>query len=232
MSQSLEPGAVIRSVLRIYVDQAPVLMPAAAVVFVFTGILAAVLIASSPVLALVGLIVSLAATWVFTGMVVELVADVQDGRRDSSPRELLRAVAPVIGQLLGVALVAGVGIAVGFLLIIVPGLILFTVWSVAAPVVVLERPPGLRALRRSRELVRGSGWQVFAVILVLDIAVVLGASALQIAADAAGSGVGIVVRVVTGVLTAPLSALAAAVLYFELRRAAPAEPGASAGSPS
>ena len=232
MSQSLEPGAVIRSVLRIYVDQAPVLMPAAAVVFVFTGILAAVLIASSPVLALVGLIVSLAATWVFTGMVVELVADVQDGRRDCSPRELLRAVAPVIGQLLGVALVAGVGIAVGFLLIIVPGLILFTVWSVAAPVVVLERPPGLRALRRSRELVRGSGWQVFAVILVLDIAVVLGASAVQIAADAAGSGVGIVVRVVTGVLTAPLSALAAAVLYFELRRAAPAEPGASAGSPS
>ena len=232
MSQSLEPGAVIRSVLRIYVDQAPVLMPAAAVVFVFTGILAAVLIASSPVLALVGLIVSLAATWVFTGMVVELVADVQDGRRDSSPRELLRAVAPVIGQLLGVALVAGVGIAVGFVLIIVPGLILFTVWSVAAPVVVLERPPGLRALARSRELVRGSGWQVFAVILVLDIAAVVGASALQIAADSAGSGVGIVVRVVTGVLTAPLSALAAAVLYFELRRAAPAEPGVSAGSPS
>jgi len=232
MSRSLDPGAVIRSVLRIYVDQAPVLMPAAGVVFVFTGILAAVLIAASPALALVGLIVSLAATWVFTGMVVELVADVQDGRRDSSPGELLRAVTPVLGQLILVALAAGVGIAVGFLLIIVPGLILFTVWSVAAPVVVLERPPGLRALARSRELVRGSGWQVFAVILVLDIAAVVGASALQIAADSAGSGVGIVVRVVTGVLTAPLSALAAAVLYFELRRAAPAEPGVSAGSPS
>ena len=232
MSRSLDPGAVIRSVLRIYVDQAPVLMPAAGVVFVFTGILAAVLIAASPALALVGLIVSLAATWVFTGMVVELVADVQDGRRDSSPGELLRAVTPVLGQLILVALAAGVGIAVGFLLIIVPGLILFTVWSVAAPVVVLERPPVLRALARSRELVRGSGWQVFAVILVLDIAAVVGASALQIAADSAGSGVGIVVRVVTGVLTAPLSALAAAVLYFELRRAAPAEPGVSAGSPS
>jgi len=162
--------------------------------------------------------------------VVELVADVQDGRRDSSPGQVLRAVAPVLGQLILVAVVAGVGIAVGFLLIIVPGLILFTVWSVAAPVVVLERPPGLRALGRSRELVRGSGWQVFAVILVLDIAVVVGASALQIAADSAGSGVGIVVRVVTGVLTAPLSALAAAVLYFELRRAAGAEPAAGAGS--
>ena len=47
MSQSLDPGAVIRTVWRIYLDQAPVLMPAAAVVFVLTGILAAVLIAAS-----------------------------------------------------------------------------------------------------------------------------------------------------------------------------------------
>ena len=232
MSQSLDPGAVIRRVWRIYVDQAPVLMPTAAVVFVLTGVLAAVLIAASAALALVGLIISLAATWVFTGMVVELVADVQDGRRDSSRGELLRAVAPVVGQLILVAVAAGVGIAVGLLALIVPGLILFTVWSVAAPVVVLERPPGLRALRRSRELVRGSAWQVFAVILVLDIAVVLGASALQIAAESAGSGVGIVVRVVTGVLTAPLSALAAAVLYFELRRAAPQQADVGARSAS
>jgi hypothetical protein len=159
-------------------------------------------------------------------MVVELVADVQDGRRASSPRQLLRAVAPVLGQLILVAVVAGVGIAIGFILILVPGLILFTLWSVAAPVVVLECPPGLRALARSRELVRGSGWQVFGVILVLDIAVVAAASALQIAADSAGSGAGIVVQVLTGVLTAPLGALGAAVLYFELRGAREAEPAA------
>src|SRR5438309_7315648 len=153
MSQSLEPGAVIRSVLRIYVDQAPVLMPAAGVVFVFTGILAAVLIAASPALALVGLIVSLAATWVFTGMVVELVADVQDGRRDSSPGELLRAVTPVLGQLILVGFIAGVVIVVGLFALVVPGLYLITIWAVFVPVIVLERAPGLSSLGRSRELV-------------------------------------------------------------------------------
>jgi hypothetical protein len=232
MKPTLDAGAVIRSVFRIYVDQAPVLMPAAAAVFVVTGIGAALLIAATPSLALVGVIVGLVATWVFTGMVVELVADVQDGRRDASAGQLLRAVRPVIGQLILVGIVAVVGIAVGFLLFIVPGLILFTVWSVAAPVVVLERPPGLGALARSRELVRGSGWQVFGVILVLDILVVGGASALQFAADSAGTGVGIVVRVVVGVLTAPLSALAAAVLYFALRRGARSEPLSDAPPPS
>ena len=68
--------------------------------------------------------------------------------------QLLRAATPVIGQLILVGIVAGIGIVIGFVLIIVPGLILLTIWSVAAPVVVLERPGGLRALRRSRELVQ------------------------------------------------------------------------------
>jgi hypothetical protein len=188
-------------------------------VFVFTGVLSTVLVSSASGLALIALLISLIATTLFTGMVVELVSDVQDGRRDATPGRLLRAVAPVLGQLLLVALVAGVGIVVGLVLLIVPGLILLTVWSVAAPVVVLEHPAGLGALRRSRELVSGNGWQVFGVIFVLGILVAVVAGGIELAAESAGTGVGIVVRVIVGVLTAPISALAAAVLYFELRGA-------------
>lgn len=231
MNDSLDVGGVIRRVFHIYVDQAPVLLPAAAVVFVFSGILTGVLVAASPGLAIIGLIISIVASMLFTGMVVELVADVQDGRRDSSPGQLLKAVTPVLGPLILVGIVAGIGIAIGFVLIIVPGLILITIWSVAAPVVVLERPGVLAALGRSRELVRGNGWQVFGVILVLDVLVIVIASAIEIAANSAGSGVGIVVRVIVGVLTAPLSALAAAVLYFELRGEHVAEPVAGPAAP-
>ena len=75
---------------------------------------------------------------------------------------------------------------------------------------------------------RGNGWHVFGVILVLGILVVVAGSALEIAADSAGTGVGIVVRVIVGVLTAPLSALAASVLYFELRAPSPATSAESA----
>jgi hypothetical protein len=226
MTERLDVGGVIRRVLRIYVDQAPVLMPAAAVVFAFTGILAAVLAAASPSLALVSLLIILVATVLFTGMVVELVADVQDGRRHASAGQLLRAVTPVAGQLTLVGFVAAVGVVIGFVLVIVPGLVLLTIWSVAAPVVVLERPAGLGALGRSRELVRGNGWQVFAVIVLLYVVVLGASSALALAAESASTAAGIVVRVVLGVLTAPLSALAAAVLYFDLRSA-----GARGASP-
>jgi hypothetical protein len=218
MGERLDVGAVIRRVFDIYVDQAPVLLPASAVVFVITGIVTALLVAAAPGLAVVALVLSLVATYLFTGMVVELVADLQDGRRDHTAGQLLSAATPVLGQLILVAIVAGIGIVIGFVLIIVPGLILITIWSVAAPVVVLERPGVFAALGRSRELVRGNGWQVFGVIFVLFFLVLFISSGIEIAADAGGTAAALVARVVVGVLSAPLSALAAAVLYFELRR--------------
>jgi ABC-type multidrug transport system fused ATPase/permease subunit len=219
MTDRLDVGAVIRRVFDIYVDQYPVLLPASAVVFVITGIVSALLVAAAPGLALIALLLSLIAGTLFTGMVVELVSDIQDGRRDHSAGELLRAATPVLGQLILVGIVAGIGILIGFFLIIVPGLILLTIWSVAAPVVVLERPGVFAALSRSRELVRGNGWQVFGVIFVLFVLVIVVSSAIQIGAESAGTGAGIVARVILGILTGPISGLAAAVLYFDLRAA-------------
>jgi uncharacterized membrane protein YeaQ/YmgE (transglycosylase-associated protein family) len=235
MRDRLDVGGVIREVWSIYVDQAAVLMPAAAAVFVVTGILAA-LLASGGSLAgvLVAEVLGIVAGMLFTAMVVELVADVQDGRRDSTPGQLLRAATPFIGQLIIVGLVASIAIVIGLFLLIVPGLILITLWSVFVPVIVLERAPGLSSLARSRELVRGSAWQVFGVLFVLFVLVGLLSGVIDGAAASASTGAGIVVRVILGVLTAPLSALAAAVLYFQLRSsaaetAAPPAPGTAPG---
>jgi hypothetical protein len=229
MNNPLDVGAVIDRVFAIYVDQAPVLMPAAAVVFALSGILTAVLVAAGPGLTLLGALISLVATTLFTGMVVQLVADVRDGHRDASATQLLQSVTPVLGQLVLVGIVVGAAVLVGFILLVIPGLIVLTIWSVSAPVVVLERPGGLKALGRSRELVRGNGWRVFGVVSVFILLVLVVGVPLELLADALGTGAGIIVRVVVGVLTAPLSALAAAVLYFELR--GPPHPDPAAGGP-
>lgn len=218
MSDRLDVGTVFRRVFEIYVDQAPVLLPASAVVFVITGIIASLLVAAGNGLAIIAFLISFVAGALFTGMIVELVADVQDGRRDHSAGQLLKAIGPVFNQLIVVAIIAAIGIGVGFTLIVVPGLILMTIWAVVAPVVVLERPGVLAAFGRSRELVRGNGWQTFGVVLVLALLVQLVAVAIDASAESASTGVGIVVRVIVGVLVGPVSALAAAVLYFELRR--------------
>lgn len=218
MRASLTVGAVVRRVFEIYVEQASVLMPAAAVVFVIAGIFTELLYATgSSALAFLGLVVAMIATTLFTGLVAALVLDLEDGRRDASAMQLLRSVLPVLGSLIGVALISGILEGLGFVALVVPGLILVTIWSVAAPVVVIERVTAVTALRRSRELVRGHGWQVFAVILVLLIGVIVVSLALEAVAAEVDAAVGLVVRVVIGVLAAPISALAAAVLYVELR---------------
>jgi hypothetical protein len=80
--------------------------------------------------------------------------------------------------------------------------------------------------------VRGNGWNVFAVILLLVILVGVVSFLIEAVANSAGTGVGLVVRVIVGILTAPISSLAQAVLYFQLRGAparegvdGPGEPG-------
>ncbi len=231
MNSRIDIGGVISRTFEIYGDQIPVLIPASAVVFVITGILSELLVAASSGLVLVSFLLDLVATSLFTGMVVGLVADIQDGRRDASVEQLLRGVTPVLGQLIVVGIVAAIAQGIGFLLLIIPGALLVTNWAVFAPVVVLERPPGLKALRRSRELVRGNGWRVFAVVLFFFILVVVVGGAFEVAADAASAAAGLIVRVLVGVLGSPLIALAAAVLYFDLRRAHTAEQSLGAPPP-
>jgi hypothetical protein len=216
MTGSIDPRSVIHRSVNIYFDRASTLLPMAAVVFGITGVLDAILVAAGPGFVYLSFIVSDIAIALFTGLVVELVADAQGGRRDSSARSLVLTLAPTLPELLLVGLIVGIGIFVGFILIVIPGVILATLWSVAAPVVVLERPGNLRALRRSRELVRGDGLNVFYVILVMVFLVGIVGSGIDLAASSMGTGLGVAVRIIVEIFTAPLSALAAVVLYFDL----------------
>jgi len=217
---SLEVGEVVRRVFAIYIEQAAILFPAAAVVFVIGGLVANLIVYAAPGLAVVAIGLQLVTSSVYTGMIVKLVADVRAGRRDANTRRLLRAVQPVLPELVIVSVVAFLGELIG-LILLVPGLILLTLWAVAAPVVVVEHPGGLRALARSRELVRGNAWQVFGVIVSFGL-VVLSGLAVALLASAAGEGANLVAQVVVSVLVLPLVSLASAVLYFELRDLKPA----------
>jgi len=64
--------------------------------------------------------------------------------------------------------------------------------------------------------VRGNGWKVFGVLLVFVLCVGLLTSGIDLTAAAMGTGAGVVARVIFEIATAPLGALASAVLYFDL----------------
>jgi hypothetical protein len=226
MNYTIEPGAVIARAVDIYREHANVLIPAAAALFAVQAILAVVLGGGLGVFVS---LVSLVLGTFYQGMVVQLVRDVQDGRLDSTVGQLFASVTPVLITLLVVAFLFGVGVAIGFVLIVVPGLYLMTIWAVTAPVVVVERAGVLEAFRRSHALVRGNGWSVFAVILVVFVGLAIVSALAAVLTSGLGDvGSAIVAWAVTAV-TQPLSAVTAAVLYFALRERA-GEPPVSAGA--
>ncbi|HEY2333696.1 MAG TPA: hypothetical protein VGH58_01640 [Solirubrobacterales bacterium] len=217
MKRKLDVGGTLRQIFSTYGYQAGVLLPLAFGLFLLVAVIDGVL-ANSLLLISLGLAVSVVAGTLYQGMVVGLVRDVQDGRRDSSIGELIEATWPVVLPLIGAGVFAGICIGLGFLLFVIPGLILLTIWSVIAPVIVVERSGVFAAFGRSRALVKGNGWQVFGVIFVVFLitavaSVVLGAIGAGISDSFAMQ---VLVNLIASTLTAPIAALAAATIYFDL----------------
>jgi len=221
MNRKLDVARVFERIFEIYRDQFTLLIPAALVVFVPVAIISGLIYAGDVGIlgALIVAAIGTIATYWFQGMVVEAARDILDGRRDHTVGSLVRAAVPVIGPLLVAGILAGIAIGLGLLLLIVPGLFLLTIWAVLAPVIVIERRDALSSFGRSRELVRGHGWQVFGVIVVLFLLQFVVTAVIQALANSvADSVVGYsLADLIVRLLVAPLSALAAAVLYFELK---------------
>ena len=214
-------GSVLQRVFDIYRDQFGLLIPAALILFVPIAVINALILDSGLVLAfLLTSILALIGTFWFQGMVVEAARDIIDGRRDHDVGSLFRAALPFIGSLAGAGILAGIAIGIGFLLLIVPGLFLITIWAVIVPAIVLERVGVFDSFGRSQALVKGNGWSVLGVLVCLFvIQLVLGILLSAIFYGILDNFVGrLIGDMITRVLFAPLSALAAAVLYFELKR--------------
>ncbi len=210
---TISPGAVVRRIWEIYRERAAVLVGTAALLFAVEFVVLLILPGASIAIA----ILFWALNVLYQGMVVELVQDVEGGRSSHSVGDLLRSVEPVLLPLMGVSILFALGVAIGFVLLVIPGLILLVIWSVVAPVTVLERPGVLAAFGRSRELVRGNGWNVFAVIVLVGLAVIVISLAAGIVAGSLGSVGGALIQWAVTAAVAPISALAASVLYFTLR---------------
>jgi TRAP-type C4-dicarboxylate transport system permease large subunit len=160
------------------------------------------------------------ASVLYQGMVVQAVRDIQDDVRDMSIRELFRAVSKALGPLLWTVIIVVIGVFLGVLAFIIPGLVVLTRWAVAVPVVVVEDRTPFQAVGRSSQLVHGHGWQVFSVLIVtLLIQLVLAGVFGAIADGVIDSPVAYAVATLIGnTVTAPILALAVAVLYLALTR--------------
>jgi Membrane domain of glycerophosphoryl diester phosphodiesterase len=197
------------------------LLPIAFVVYLALGLINLLLVTTLTWFgALLGTIVALVGVFWLQGALVRAVEDIRDGRADLSLGETFERVRPQLASIIVGGLLAAIGILIGLVLLIVPGLVLLTWWVLIIPVIVLEEARAGEAFSRSRELVRGHGWSVFGVIvltllIVIGLGIVLSLLLLPVS-DWLQSFVS---NVVSGTLVAPFIALTWTLLYYRLRAA-------------
>jgi hypothetical protein len=127
--------------------------------------------------------------------------------------------------LLGLGVVACIGVIVGLICLIVPGLFLATIWAVSAPAMVVERLDVGQALGRSSALTQGHRWPVFFIGLVFFLVsgLIHGAFDHSVFGDgenlfaAVGRTVAELFSDAVDVIFALIGAVLVASTYFELR---------------
>jgi hypothetical protein len=216
----MQSGAVVREAWELYKAHWRTFVPLALIVYLILGAIALVL---GLILGWLGILISALASIVGTfwlqGALVEAVRDVRDGKQDLSIGEMFSRVRPRLGALIVAGILAGLGIAVGLILLIVPGLYLLTIWSVIVPAIVIEGKSAGESFGRSRELVSGYGWNVFGVIIITVAAVIVASIIVGIATFWLPDGVdSFVSDVISNTIVVPFVAVAWTIMYFTLVR--------------
>jgi hypothetical protein len=181
------------------------------------------MVIASLIVGLVGLVVALVLTtagvsYMYAVATVAVALHLRGQRADSQQirRYLGR---PVALRALGTLLLQMLAVAVGFVLLIIPGFIAMAWFTFSLPVVVIERTAYMRALRRSRELARGHELRILGALLCVSI--------IQLALQVIFQGLlGLVLSVQAAqtissfaviFIYAPLQFIFLVLLYFDIR---------------
>jgi hypothetical protein len=189
-------------------------------IYLVAAIIVLLLSLAGAVGSFLGAIINLIAAYLVQAALVKAVQDVRDGRVDLDLGETVSAALPYLWTVIAASILAGIGIAIGFVLLIVPGLILLTFWSLIVPSIVIGGEGVFSSFSKSWRTVRGYAWHVFGtyvlvflILLVFYIVLGLILFALPLLAR------NFISSVVSGTLVAPFLALVVTLVYYRLTAA-------------
>jgi hypothetical protein len=229
----MQPGAIVREAWELYKAHWRTFVPLALIVYIILGLVTLVFALLLGWLgAIIGALASIVGTFWLQGALVEAVQDVRDGKQDLSIGEMFQRVQPRLPALIVAGILAGLGIALGLILLIVPGLFLLTIWSLIVPTIVLEGKSAGESFGRSRELVKGNGWSVFGVIVITIAVLIVARIIVSVLTFWLPDGVDTFVSdVISNTVVAPFFAVALTLMYFALAQGRTATPPADTYSP-
>jgi hypothetical protein len=142
----------------------------------------------------------------------------QDMRK--RPLNLLEALKVAFRRLVPLILLAlleSLLLVLGIILLVVPGLILYTMWLVAVAACVVERTGPWRSLRRSQELTKGHRWKIFGLFLLLLLISLINPVVQLALTTAAGPTAAAIGNAIWTAIGSAFSSVVIAVTYYDLR---------------
>lgn len=210
-------AGVLDDAWQMYKAHARHLLMIAFVIYLGAGLLAALFALAGRPGDILGFLVSVFAAFLLQAALTKAVQDEREGRTDLTIRDTVAAATPFIGSVAIASIMAGIAITIGLFLLIVPGLILLTIWALIIPVIVIERAGALESFGRSQQLVRGRGWHVFGtLVLLFIIQLVVGIILDVIFAALPRAYRDGLSTVISGTLVAPYLALVVTLIYYRL----------------
>lgn len=157
---------------------------------------------------------------IVSGIAAPLVAQAATTRTGTDAGAFHRLTGRWVG-LLGAAVLTTLAIAAGFVVLIVPGIILAVGLSVIGPVAAMEGATPTEALRRSWRLTLGFKWRVFGILLLSGIFTAIAAMIVTSLVEAIGGPMSytssLVVSVIVGAFTGAWTACISSLIYVDLR---------------
>ncbi len=225
-------SGVLGEAWELYKRHAAHFLPIAFVIYVAVAIITALLSLAGTYGVLAGGLFGLFGMFLVQAALVKAVQDVRDGRADLDLQATVRVALPYVGAVALASILASVGIWIGLLLLIVPGLILLTFWSLLVPWIVIGGAGPIDAFGRSWRTVRGFGWNVFGTYVLTFLILLLAEFVITlILVFLPGAARSFLANVISGTLIAPFIAAVVTLVYYRLTAAhgEPAEPGAPGG---
>jgi hypothetical protein len=166
---------------------------------------------------LVSLLLALVGGLLVQGALVEVVRDLHEGRPVARVPAYYDRTRGRLGTLVGASFLYGFGVVVGFVLLIVPGLIAIARWSLVVPLVMIERLGAREAFRRSSTLVSGRTGRVLVLVVVANLLTGLASAVITAAVGFLPAFLAVWLGgTVAGALAVPYQAHVLTVLYYKL----------------